>query len=365
MIKSGASPSDAMDEPNPHPDSTEKEILKAKKMMGKKAPGKEDGKEKATKMEKRKRNENAEAGDITADEDDIWMSKGEKIAKGKGKVKASEDIEKDSIVEDNRDKEDNEDHMEGNFPGTAMPKGKKIAKGKGKAKANEDIEEDSSLDNDGDNEDNEDNEDYIEGKSPGTMTKSSSSGKTTAMHSKMEKTLADAQFSVNVIDLFNPPKELQLGSLNSRMLVATEAMNLMKAMTAQGIKPFTMENMIPIIIQRRYVDPGCIWEGINAYKAPTLKLSADGIAELEVLELAGGRHRLEAVTHIKKQKEKLLKAAHKKTIAAEKSLQNVSKPSAVNRQSEKVAGLLEVEEEIRREIAEISKWGIVLYDEGK
>ena len=88
-----------------------------------------------------------------------------------------------------------------------------------------------------------------------------------ATHSDVEKTLASAQFNINVIDLIHPPVPLGLGKVNTRRLVDKEAKNLKEAMTMQGMKPFSIENMIPIMIERRHVDEKCIWTGINAYEA--------------------------------------------------------------------------------------------------
>lgn len=127
-------------------------------------------------------------------------------------------------------------------------------------------------------------------------------GKIIATHSQMEKILASALFSVNVMNLFNPLKDIQFGKVNTRALVDAEALNLQKAMTEQGMKPFSSENLIPIVIERRHVDATCIWTGVHAYDAPDLKLSEEGEQELTKMELAGGRHRLEAVRKIRKRR---------------------------------------------------------------
>ena len=185
-----------------------------------------------------------------------------------------------------------------------------------------------------------------------------------ATHSDVEKTLASAQFSINVIDLIHPPVPLGLGKVNTRRLVDKEAKNLKEAMTMQGMKPFSIENMIPIMIERRHVDEKCIWTGINAYKAPTLQLSDAGSAELRELELAGGRHRIEAVKSIRAARNKALDAVKKKTVTEQQKKRPTTAKGQKDR-AKRVEKLLAEEAAIKAEIAEVSRWGIVLYDKGK
>ena len=188
-------------------------------------------------------------------------------------------------------------------------------------------------------------------------------GKPIATHSQMEKILASALFSVNVMNLFNPLKDIQFGKVNTRALVDAEAVNLQKAMTEQGMKPFSSENLIPIVIERRHVDATCIWTGVHAYDAPDLKLSEEGEQELTKMELAGRRHRLEAVRKIQEAKKKVLASARKKSSAQRKK--RVRKDAAMLKRDKRLAEMEAEEEATENEIEELGRWGFALYDKGE
>lgn len=222
-------------------------------------------------------------------------------------------------------------------------------------------EEDESEDDE--SEDDGNDEDYVDINETSEGQGKQRKGKIMAAHSDMEKLLADAQFSMNVIDLVNPLAPLGLGKINTRALVEAEAINLQKAMTTQGIKPFTVENMIPVLIERRHVDPTCIWSGINGYGAPDLKLSEDGVKEVKELELAGGRHRIDAVRKIHDGLRNELAKAEKRTATLTKK--KVSKASAVKRKAKDIQAHAAHEEAIRDQLKSVSRWGVVLYDKGE
>lgn len=180
---------------------------------------------------------------------------------------------------------------------------------------------------------------------------------------EMEKVLADAQFSINVINLFSPPKDFNYGKINSRALVDREATNLRKAMTEQGMKPFSIENMIPIVIARRHVDPTCITSGMNAYNAPDLKLSVEGMKELRELELAGGRHRVAAMKQLHDIKMTEVTEVHKKMITMENK--KLDEQFDQRKKDMTVQAYRNLEAKKEKEVDELGRWGVVLYDKGK
>lgn len=234
-----------------------------------------------------------------------------------------------------------------------------VQKGKGKERAeSEDEEGEESNEQDG-------NGDYTKGGhlSYGAGGASSSSHKDTASHDETDKVLAMAQFSVNILNLFKPPKPLDLGKVNTRELMTNEALKLKKMMDEQGIRAFTREHMIPIVIRRDHVDPECIFSGMNAYNALDFKLSARGIKELKGLNLVGGRHRLAALTSVHEDKMKLLEQARKrtKTIRDRKAV----KTDANARRKKDLSEALETEQALQADVEVHSKWGVILYDEGK
>jgi hypothetical protein len=64
-----------------------------------------------------------------------------------------------------------------------------------------------------------------------------------------------AIFSLNRINLHKPPLTLKFGNWNSRPLRPNRAKELLDTMKSQEIRPFRLQNMIPIIIPQSDVDP--------------------------------------------------------------------------------------------------------------
>lgn len=173
-----------------------------------------------------------------------------------------------------------------------------------------------------------------------------------------------AQFSFNAIDLFNPPKPINFDKLNSQPFKPVEWKKLQVTMTAQGIRSFTVEHMMPLIISRRHVDPACLSDSLNGIENRMLVLSKEGEEELGELEMAGGRHRNRALEAIKDAKEKELeklitkrsRIVSKREVVEEEA--KVRKEEHVN-ECDRVIGALE------EELARIGRWGVILYDKGK
>ena len=87
----------------------------------------------------------------------------------------------------------------------------------------------------------------------GASKKTGKAPKATARESSQDTKIAAAQFSINIIDLFNPPMEIHFGKWNSRALVETEWKRLKEAMTLQGIKACSAENMMPLMINMDFI----------------------------------------------------------------------------------------------------------------
>ncbi len=189
---------------------------------------------------------------------------------------------------------------------------------------------------------------------------SKSASKETAKHSLEEKKIMAAQFSVNIIDLFDPPKDVHFGRWNSRPLIPSEWKKLKTSFTIQSIKSFSPEHMMPLVISRQHVDPSCIQNNASGYDAKMLVLSDDGKKELTGLQMAGGLHRKAAVESIKRDKEKELSKLVKE-------LEKVDKRKAANDDAvAKKRRELEVKVQNKKdEISKIGRWGVVLYDAGK
>lgn len=188
--------------------------------------------------------------------------------------------------------------------------------------------------------------------------------KKTAKHSVDEKLIHAAQFSVNIIDLFTPVKPINFGRWNSRHLKEPEWKKLVEFMTTQGIKPFSYDNMMPLVINRRHVDPDCISNGSNGYDAKMLVLSKEAeVEKLEVLELAGGRHRKAAMAEIKKKK--LEELDRLDTVRKSIIKRRVVKEEATARKQADLDACDETIAALKDEIANLGRWGVILYDQGK
>jgi hypothetical protein len=187
----------------------------------------------------------------------------------------------------------------------------------------------------------------------------------TAKHCDEEEMIHASQFSVNVINLFNPPKEINFGKWNTRPLVPLEWKKLKASMTAQGIKSFSTEHMMPLVIKRKYIDMSCVDNKASGYEAKTLELSEEGKQPGVVvkLEMAGGRHRMAALKSIKEDKEKDLAKLKKQHLGLSK--RRFTKDDAVAKKMQDLKDYEERMASLKEEISKIGLWGVIVYDEGK
>ncbi|KAF8322968.1 hypothetical protein F5887DRAFT_1086906 [Amanita rubescens] len=282
----------------------------------------------------------------------------------------------DASKEDGEEEKEKENEADGNVQDGPRGDGNMSKKRKGKKKAQKaksnkkgkgkkrEADDDVDMDDGGDDDDGMD-EDYrpAKGSKGEPKVMEAKMEKETAKHSDEEEKVDAAQFSVNVINLFNAPMEIHFGNWNTRPLVALEWKKLKASMTAQGIKSFSNEHMMPLVIKRRHVDPSCVDNNVSGYAAKTLALSEEGKQEVKRLEMAGGRHRLAAVKSIKQDKEQ-------DVAKLKKQHQILSKKRAVKDDAvtKKLQNLKDYEEKIAKleeEISKIGLWGVIVYDEDK
>ena len=182
--------------------------------------------------------------------------------------------------------------------------------------------------------------------------------------SVLDTATAQARFSINVLNILDPPKELSLGRWNPRDLEPKHWKRLKLSMLDNEIKPWNYENMIPIIISPRHVDPSCISTNItDPSKSPVFKLSPDGERELSKILLAGGRHRIQAVKSIhddKQAEQKKLKEKLEKLRKAEPKRETLKK-----RYDQDMTDLEDRILDGEKYLSTIGPWGVILYDEGK
>lgn len=177
----------------------------------------------------------------------------------------------------------------------------------------------------------------------------------------LDASIQAAQFSINVIDIFAPPKPILLGKWNPRALKESEAVKLKTEMISEEIRPFQFENLLKCIIDPKHVDPACVSASIlrGLHEAPVLKLSEVGENELETIDLAGGRHRKRALELIKAERQDKLKRLKESLVKEEQKAQKTGADSeAVEVLSQKI-------EDETSYIAGLGRWGVILYEAGE
>ena len=167
--------------------------------------------------------------------------------------------------------------------------------------------------------------------------------------------------SINTINLMAPPLPLKFGKWNSRLLDISKGMQLLASMKNQKFRMFKIESMIPLIMKRDDIEKDAIKmdisDGIGA-DAPELKLTEEGKKKV-YLYAAGGHHRHWAI-------EKEVKDAKKEMVRLKDAIVDLE---ARGKGSEKYEGLIKEKEkeieELERYVGIISKWGVIVYDEGE
>lgn len=171
-----------------------------------------------------------------------------------------------------------------------------------------------------------------------------------------------ARFSINVIDIFNPPKPIVFGRWNPRPLRDSEANKLKNQLLIDEIRPFRFENMFNLIIDKRFIEADTISQTIDGgnQNAPMLKLSVEGIAALQQLDFAGGRHRVRAMEMIKAERSDKLKKFQDQL----RKFKDKAEDTGEDRDAEKISQLELTIKEESTYLAKFGKWGVMLYDSG-
>jgi hypothetical protein len=177
----------------------------------------------------------------------------------------------------------------------------------------------------------------------------------------LDASIQAAQFSINIVDIFNPPKPILLGKWNPRVLKESEAVKLKTEMLSEEIRPFQFEHLLKCIIDPKHVDPACVSASIlgGLHESPVLKLSEAGENELATIDLAGGRHRKRALELIKAEREDKLKYLQDSLVKEEQ------KAAKTGEDSQALQALEQTIEDETSAIAGLGRWGVILYDAGE
>jgi hypothetical protein len=70
----------------------------------------------------------------------------------------------------------------------------------------------------------------------------------------LDASIQAAQFFINIIDIFNPPKPIFLRKWNPRELKKLEAVKLKTKMLSEEICPFQFKHLLKCIIDLKHID---------------------------------------------------------------------------------------------------------------
>jgi len=129
-----------------------------------------------------------------------------------------------------------------------------------------------------------------------------------------------------------------------------------------NVRPFTWNNMLPLVISKDNVDKECYELNPNVEKAPFLKLKG----EVGGLRFAGGRHHHRAMEILREKSKDVVTGLRDKLSEARRMLEGTEaggkKHEKLQARIKDLLQTLEVEKEVEMNL---SVWGIVLYDEGE
>jgi hypothetical protein len=164
-----------------------------------------------------------------------------------------------------------------------------------------------------------------------------------------------AIFGIVRINVLAPPLPLLFGKINTRPLDIKARDRLVASYRSNDVWRYNSKVMLPVSIQRKHVAPECHTTNIGRLsEAPMLKLTKDGMAELETIVMVGGNHRVEAL--------RVFAAGIKKTW--QKADQKFNRAVGENASENVLAKLKAKAVEAQQEWDEVGLWSAALYDDG-
>lgn len=172
-----------------------------------------------------------------------------------------------------------------------------------------------------------------------------------------------AAFTVNVMNVLDPPLPLEFGRWNDRPMVPSVAQGLFDTMKSQQVHAYKFMNLIPLVASKSEIDPSCVsLDYTRGENGPVLKLTAEGLRR-KVIVAAGGRHRVEAVRlMVEEGRQKVAKL--KERIAKEEKHDWVTTEEATKR-TDKLEVLRKKAAQIGVQTQRLSHWGVIVYERGE
>lgn len=115
----------------------------------------------------------------------------------------------------------------------------------------------------------------------------------------MERDTRRAFLGYAVMDVLEDDPELKFGTWNPRALNTVEGDKLFKSFINEGIQRFAVENAIPVIVERDWIDVDQLApSGDEEYNWPDAPWTEKG-QTIKTVNSPGGRHRLYALEKLK------------------------------------------------------------------
>lgn len=184
-----------------------------------------------------------------------------------------------------------------------------------------------------------------------------------------EKAKQDAVFSYNVIDLTALPLGFK-NPFNPRPVVASKVREMRNALLEEGLRIFSDENRIMIVIKPSHVETSCITSDPTAPALPFCLKEGAPISELTVI---GGQHRRDAVLLIKSDHEAKMERLQGSIKLRNKVLKGfVRQPPETDEARQRKSDLENEIKALELDLADhknslrfVGPWGIMLLDPGE
>jgi hypothetical protein len=184
-----------------------------------------------------------------------------------------------------------------------------------------------------------------------------------------EKAKQEAVFSYNVIDLIKSPLEFK-NPFNSRPLNKLRVRAMCNALLEEGLRVFSNENRIMVVIRPSDVEPSCITLDPTA---PPQPLCLETHSNLKELVVVGGQHRREALRLLASENKGKIRRLEDSIKSKNAALLKLDKQPLDTDEARRRRGELENEiqahetELLHREKSKqlVGSWGVTLLDPGE
>jgi hypothetical protein len=171
-----------------------------------------------------------------------------------------------------------------------------------------------------------------------------------------------AIISFNTLDILHPPLTLAFGEFGMRTMDLRCANDLVESFLNTTFHPFSVESMIPIILNREDLEPSCISNDATlGPDAPPLTLSNLGKQRKKII-VCRGTKRIWAVQQIMLTLNKKLHDLRTSLASLKREHTGTGSLTWVDYHLAKVLGEIKA---IKKQKVKFKTWGVVVYDSGE